>query len=119
MSYAKSLDIFTDSCQLFLYEMGTNKIAWKKSEVDIYLKVIFVYRLIFVISSMGLLARKQWGTFHVDGLVQDCSISIANALEMLQSCPKPSMYDPIFQVFQANAILDWDTVYRWLSARLQ
>ena len=29
---------------------------------------------------------------HVDILVQDCSISIANALEILQSCTKPSMY---------------------------
>ena len=28
---------------------------------------------------------------HFDGLVQDCSISIANALEILQSCTKPSI----------------------------
>ena len=28
---------------------------------------------------------------HFDGLVQDCSISIANALEILQSCIKPSI----------------------------
>ena len=27
-----------------------------------------------------------------DGLVQDCSISIANALEILESCTKPSIY---------------------------
>ena len=27
---------------------------------------------------------------HIDGFVQDCSISIANALEILQSCTKPS-----------------------------
>ena len=27
---------------------------------------------------------------HIDGLVQDCSISIANALEILQYCTKPS-----------------------------
>ena len=26
------------------------------------------------------------------GLVQDCSISIANALEILQSCAKPLIY---------------------------
>ena len=26
----------------------------------------------------------------IDGLVQDCNISIANALEILQSCTKPS-----------------------------
>ena len=29
---------------------------------------------------------------HIDGLVQDCSISIANALEILQSCIKPSIW---------------------------
>ena len=32
------------------------------------------------------------GQDHVDGLVQDCSISIANTLEILQSCTKSSMY---------------------------
>ena len=34
---------------------------------------------------------------NIDGLVQDCSNSIANALELLQSCTKPSNY--IFYVF--------------------
>ena len=29
---------------------------------------------------------------YLDGLVQDCSNSIANALELLQSCTKPSIY---------------------------
>ena len=29
---------------------------------------------------------------HLLGLVQDCSISIANALEILQSCTKPSIF---------------------------
>ena len=29
---------------------------------------------------------------HVDDFVQDCSNSIANALELLQSCTKPLMY---------------------------
>ena len=28
---------------------------------------------------------------YVDGLVQDCSISIANTLDILQSCTKPLM----------------------------
>ena len=28
---------------------------------------------------------------YFDGLVQDCSNSIANALELLQSCAKPSI----------------------------
>ena len=29
---------------------------------------------------------------HIDGLVQDCSISIALAMEILLSCIKPSTY---------------------------
>ena len=29
---------------------------------------------------------------YIDGLVQDCSISIANTLEILQSCTKPLTY---------------------------
>ena len=28
---------------------------------------------------------------YIDGLAQDCSNSIANALELLQSCTKPSI----------------------------
>ena len=31
-------------------------------------------------------------TEYVDGLVQDCSKSIANALELLRSCTKASIY---------------------------
>ena len=31
-------------------------------------------------------------TIHIDDLVQDCSISIANVLEILQSCTKPSTF---------------------------
>ena len=29
---------------------------------------------------------------YIDGLVKDCSNSIANALDLLQYCAKPSMY---------------------------
>ena len=29
---------------------------------------------------------------HSDGFMQDCSISIAKALEILQSCTKPSIH---------------------------
>ena len=29
---------------------------------------------------------------EIDGLVQDCRNSIANALELLQSCTQPSKY---------------------------
>ena len=34
---------------------------------------------------------------HIDGLVQDCSNSIASALEILQSYIKPSIYETSIQ----------------------
>ena len=39
-----------------------------------------------------------WDTIisYINGLVQDCSISIANALDILQSCPKPSICFTLF-----------------------
>ena len=33
--------------------------------------------------------------FHIDGFVQDCSNSGALAMELLQSCTKPSIYKTI------------------------
>ena len=35
---------------------------------------------------------KKMQIHSIDGLVQDCSISIANALEILQYATKPSIY---------------------------
>ena len=37
---------------------------------------------------------------HIDGLVQDCSNSSALAIELLQSCDKPSMYQLQFMYFK-------------------
>ena len=41
--------------------------------------------------------RKNNGStiVYIDDLVQDCSNSIANALELLQSCTKPSICDQV------------------------
>ena len=41
---------------------------------------------------------------HVDGLVQDCSNSIANALELLQFCTEPSMLCYIFSWKQKDHV---------------
>ena len=46
---------------------------------------------------------------NVDGLVQDCSNSIANALELLQSCTKPSvcfylMISVLVQILNTNCV---------------
>ena len=44
-------------------------------------------------SSQGVdVSLSHTAIFHyIDGLVQDCSNSIANTLELLQSCTKPSI----------------------------
>ena len=42
--------------------------------------------------SWGMGKTKKNGQYQTDGLVQDCSVSIANALEILQSCTKPSKH---------------------------
>ena len=45
-------------------------------------------------------------TDSIDGLVQDCCISIGNALEILQSCTKPEVYD-IEGSFTQIHLPDW------------
>ena len=48
---------------------------------------------------------------YIDGLVQDCSISIANALEILQSCTKPSIcYKKNIWIVRFDG-LRWTLVY--------
>ena len=39
----------------------------------------------------GWIQYMWWNWEHIDGLAQDCSNSIATALELLQSCSKPSI----------------------------
>ena len=41
---------------------------------------------------------------YIDGLVQDCSNSIAYALELLQFCTKPSIYSTCMYVLSDNCI---------------
>ena len=48
--------------------------------------------------------QEHW--LSIDGLVQDCSISSANALEILQSCTEPSISGcPVKQVCNTSFIL--------------
>ena len=47
-----------------------------------------------------------FNTDYIDGLVHDCSISIAKALEILQSCTKPSIYD-LEDNFAQIHLSDW------------
>ena len=47
--------------------------------------------LYFCLPVGGLIVTKVASYQYIDGLAQDCSISIANTLEILQSCTKPSI----------------------------
>ena len=44
-----------------------------------------------MISHVCIIISYSTNDQKLDGLVKDCSISIANALEILQSCTKPSI----------------------------
>ena len=67
--------------------------TWNKNTNN---KFIFI----FLVISQNCGYASRWNTYswkarpHFDGLVQDCSISSANALEILQSCTKLSI-DPV------------------------
>ena len=45
--------------------------------------------------------------YNIDGLVQDCSNSIANALELLQSCTKPSICTTCFTFISHHITLSY------------
>ena len=44
-------------------------------------------------SAIIFLCQLEWSNSDIDGLVQDCSKSSALAMELLQSCTKPSICD--------------------------
>ena len=56
-------------------------------------------------------------THHIDGLVQDCSNSIANALELLQSCTKPSIW-PDMIITGTDLTLNWCKWSIWIRFSL-
>ena len=49
--------------------------------------MILIYGKMILISDLNM-CNKQ----HVDGFVEDCSNSSVLAMQLLQSCNKPSMY---------------------------
>ena len=51
--------------------------------------ICYVLQEIFRKKSGQTTPQMHW--YHIYGLTEDCSISIANALEILQSCRKPSV----------------------------
>ena len=56
--------------------------------------------------------EKLWNT-DIDGLVQDCSNSTANALELLQSCNKPSICICILSFLNIEMFQAGDIPYQW------
>ena len=60
---------------------------------------------------------------HIDGLVQDCSNSIANPLELLQSCTKPLIYKHHsasihWVLVMHTSIIDWSSLVQVMACCL-
>ena len=55
--------------------------------------------------------RHSQTTWYINGRVQDCSIPIANALELLQACTKPSIY-VCLNTTRLTLVLFWYILYR-------
>ena len=66
--------------------------------------MVKIYQKYIVCKISDILWMGLWiEAVYIDGIVQDCRNSIANALELLQSCTKPSMCPPI-AMLQENDI---------------
>ena len=60
------------------------------------------------------------GCSDIDGLAQDYSISFANALEVLQSCTKPSTYVRVSNVFSDISYCSWEWhLHHWFCCALK
>ena len=87
-----------------------NVLKKEESVVILQLTYIYIYMHCFAESIFKcflffiFLPELPW---HFDGSAQDCSNSIANALELLQSCTKPSICS-----YQQNGLI---TSQHWLS----
>ena len=55
---------------------------------------------------------------HIDGLVQDCNNSIANAMELVQSCTKPSTYLVIDELWCIYCAYVGDNLLRYEGTSL-
>ena len=101
--------IATESCECDpFYVMYTNYAIFI-SESDFITKdillmimVCFVFYLLLMTLIVRLMTELLTDVTHwiiyIDGLMQDCSNSSALALELLQSCTKPWIYDD--EIFQ-------------------
>ena len=67
------------------FSCSINGLVWDSMALTPSIRLIHGYA---ILNYIGLYNRIP---LYIDGLAQDCSNSIANALELLQSCVKPSI----------------------------
>ena len=80
--------------------LGLNELSWwEKTLLHTYIHIQpsfgqweKMFHLWCLLSLAETLLKQRQKQAHIDGLVQDCSNSTANALELLQSCTKPSIW---------------------------
>ena len=119
-SDVKSHDISSHGIDLALLEysaFSTTRAENKYYEVKFYSKG--TWSVIHIIS-LDKLPAINWLFMCVNaqkeniyGLMQDCSISIANAMEILQSCTKPSIWKPSLPILCVKVVIDyWVTLHK-------
>ena len=52
-------------------------------------------------------------TLSLDGLLQHCSISIADALEILQSCTKPLTWSVVSSSYLKSIVVCFQLLFIW------
>ena len=91
---ANCLQFTQNTCELYAVYYGNNKIylmfclCWCHAVCP----VMSDFTLVKQVLILSCYDKTEPLTYaYIDGLVQDCSNSISNALELLQSCTKPSI----------------------------
>ena len=80
------LTVYTYAKNMKTYEKIMNMLLMIKKKL-----IQCVYTEIGELSQCQLRFGTMHNAQHIDGLVQDCSNFVANALALLQSCTKPSI----------------------------
>ena len=86
----------------------TSKKGWKNNwNMKVVILMFWLWFVSWKSDILSLSTSLQHSEEHIDGLVQDCSNSIALAMELLQSCTNPLILSEIKQQLSLRRIDYW------------
>ena len=124
MIYVLEIFLYLSNCKKFVLEESIQFNLAKYHWHRLYLLwCVFHTDWFYIRSDMGCLGD-VFVNMHTDSLVQDCSISFANALEILQSCPKLligqsqsdwySVRSPVYRMITEDCCVSLRREYRFI-----